>query len=545
MNTFVEVRMIVNILSSCCLPFVEYIRFYLNDEYRLKEFDMFDELFRYNNLSNLHRIGVLCDVSNYVEGVDDPLDGVSESVTPIIPPKEPEVIKPEPEVTKPEPEVTKSESEVTQTEPEVAQTEPVKPVVVARNEFDKTIESKVDEAEKVANATAPVKDDKPIESDKSCTVDNQIIRDHVSTLPESVSQPSISESISKAETQKTASVDDNTILDEALNTFFPEENKPESMKTTSESRDRLLDEMLDGMNVSTDIKTAAIPIKNESSKPLVKEEVKSEPTVDPKLNSVVKTDSEDKELELLSPKSSISQSSSPKPVSSQNVSSGPASTKPSIPQPTSPKRIVSEPSSPKTMRQPSIAKPLPIIIPPKQKPIPNSFLINETKDSHIGLIDYSLKISSSLGQENYIDYLKVVLSYECLSDNRLGNIKSSGNCHFVFKNETYTIPFQESNRTEDYLDAIVTQLGQHGIFVPSNGLVVRHDKEEISRNLMKSLKKRSFFSLLVTSPYILPSSADKDLYILHDISGIDKFTEEAKSGELIGYKKIAFYCRID
>lgn len=181
---------------------------------------------------------------------------------------------------------------------------------------------------------------------------------------------------------------------------------------------------------------------------------------------------------------------------------------------------------------------------PRRKPL-SSYLVNEMRTLQVGLLKYSLKISSSLGQENYIDYLKHILTYECLNKDRLANASTTGSCTFFFKSETYSIPILESTKPEDYYDAIATQLGQHGIFVPSNQLVAMNEKHIINRTMLKILKKRTNFKFTVSTEYTSPSSADKDLYILHDISGIDKFTEEAKSGELIGYKKIAFYCRID
>lgn len=86
--------------------------------------------------------------------------------------------------------------------------------------------------------------------------------------------------------------------------------------------------------------------------------------------------------------------------------------------------------------------------------IPSSFFINQTKEHEIGLVKFSLKITSSLGKEDFIEYLKYVLTYECLSDNRLGNVDSLGNCEFYFKNELYYIPILNSNKTEDYYSEI-------------------------------------------------------------------------------------------
>lgn len=75
-----------------------------------------------------------------------------------------------------------------------------------------------------------------------------------------------------------------------------------------------------------------------------------------------------------------------------------------------------------------------------------------------------------------------------------------------------------------------------------NQLVVKYEKQEITRNLLKALRKKSHFTLVVSTKYVMPSCADKDVYHFYDISSLDQFRHALSVGDLIVYKKFAFHC---
>ena len=92
-NTVSAISAIVKILKDYCLPYLEYIRFYVSDDYYITDFSCFDDLFRYNNFECLRQIGVLCDTSNYVEEKVEYDDWVSVSSSSVSPdPIEEEII---------------------------------------------------------------------------------------------------------------------------------------------------------------------------------------------------------------------------------------------------------------------------------------------------------------------------------------------------------------------------------------------------------------------------------------------------------------------
>ena len=74
----------------------------------------------------------------------------------------------------------------------------------------------------------------------------------------------------------------------------------------------------------------------------------------------------------------------------------------------------------------------------------------------IGLTKFSVKIESSIKTEGNIPYLMHRLTYSCLSENRLGNTRGSGDCKFFFRNQMYAIPILNTTKKEDYYQAIAT-----------------------------------------------------------------------------------------
>ena len=88
-------------------------------------------------------------------------------------------------------------------------------------------------------------------------------------------------------------------------------------------------------------------------------------------------------------------------------------------------------------------------------PPPESLVGTESRELQLGLVRYSLKISSVLSSENYTNYLKSVLTYKCLSGNRLGNVSTTGSCEFYYRNVKYSVPILYSYRTSDYYDTIL------------------------------------------------------------------------------------------
>ena len=72
---------------------------------------------------------------------------------------------------------------------------------------------------------------------------------------------------------------------------------------------------------------------------------------------------------------------------------------------------------------------------------------------------------------------------------------------------------------------------------------IQHENHEITKGIIKNLLKLSHFTLQVSSSYELPpvASSDKDLYELYDFSQYSSFKESVSHGEMISYKKMAFY----
>lgn len=91
-------------------------------------------------------------------------------------------------------------------------------------------------------------------------------------------------------------------------------------------------------------------------------------------------------------------------------------------------------------------------------PPPESFVGTESRELQLGLVQYTLKISSTLSTEDNVQYLKFVLTYDCLSDNRLVNISTAGSCDFYYRNVKYSIPIMDSYRTSDYYGAVLKVL---------------------------------------------------------------------------------------
>ena len=82
--------------------------------------------------------------------------------------------------------------------------------------------------------------------------------------------------------------------------------------------------------------------------------------------------------------------------------------------------------------------------------------INRQDQIMIGLTKFSVKIESSIKTEGNIPYLMHRLTYSCLSENRLGNTRGSGDCKFFFRNQMYAIPILNTTKKEDYYQAIAT-----------------------------------------------------------------------------------------
>ena len=65
------------------------------------------------------------------------------------------------------------------------------------------------------------------------------------------------------------------------------------------------------------------------------------------------------------------------------------------------------------------------------------------------------------------------------------------------------------------------------------------DGREISKVMIRTLRKNSHFTLHVITKYNLPEEATKDIYYIYDISKLDQFANDLESGELVNYKKLA------
>ena len=94
---------------------------------------------------------------------------------------------------------------------------------------------------------------------------------------------------------------------------------------------------------------------------------------------------------------------------------------------------------------------------PEEAKQPIQVLFQNRQDQiMIGLTKFSVKIESSLKTEGNIPYLMHRLTYSCLSENRLGNTRGSGDCKFFYRNQMYAIPILNTTKKEDYYQAIAT-----------------------------------------------------------------------------------------
>ena len=130
--------------------------------------------------------------------------------------------------------------------------------------------------------------------------------------------------------------------------------------------------------------------------------------------------------------------------------------------PSSRKNSINVPSQSTTASKPSSRKnsmdtsSLPSTQPEEAKQPIQVLFINRQDQIMIGLTKFSVKIESSIKTEGNIPYLMHRLTYSCLSENRLGNTRGSGDCKFFFRNQMYAIPILNTTKKEDYYQAIAT-----------------------------------------------------------------------------------------
>ena len=135
------------------------------------------------------------------------------------------------------------------------------------------------------------------------------------------------------------------------------------------------------------------------------------------------------------------------------VISLPSSRKNSIDSTSQSTTTASKPSSRKNSMDTSS---LPSTQPEEAKQPIQVLFINRQDQIMIGLTKFSVKIESSIKTEGNIPYLMHRLTYSCLSENRLGNTRGSGDCKFFFRNQMYAIPILNTTKKEDYYQAIAT-----------------------------------------------------------------------------------------
>ena len=87
-------------------------------------------------------------------------------------------------------------------------------------------------------------------------------------------------------------------------------------------------------------------------------------------------------------------------------------------------------------------------------PPPESFVGKCSSDLVLGLVKYKLSTSTVIVTENFIKYLKFVLTYDCLSDNRLGNTSTTGSCVLYYRNQKFSMPILYSSKPEEYYHEI-------------------------------------------------------------------------------------------